>query len=80
MNEKGTLIGCLNRKYILIPKEEKIISIRQDESREWISSLKYVYADGSAIDPLIIIKGIHFKEELFEHAILRITIVILEKG
>jgi hypothetical protein len=80
MDEKGTLMGCLNRKYILVPKEEKIAFIRQDGSQEWISSLECVCADGSAIDAFLIIKGVHFKEELFEHAISRMTIVTSEKG
>jgi hypothetical protein len=34
IDEKGTLMGCINREYILILKEEKNAFISQDGKRE----------------------------------------------
>jgi hypothetical protein len=34
INQKGTLISCILRKYILILKEERNTFLRQDRGRE----------------------------------------------
>jgi DDE superfamily endonuclease len=80
MNEKGTLMGRLQRECILVPKEDKIASISQDGSREWVFTLKYICADGSAIDAFIILKGIYFKMDIFDRATPGMTIATSEKG
>jgi hypothetical protein len=80
MDEKGTLIGRLQRECILVPQEEKIAFITQDRSREWVSSLEYICVDGSAINTFIILKGIHFKMNVFDHATPGIIIATSEKG
>jgi hypothetical protein len=33
-------MGKLHRKWILVPKEAKVIYIRQDKKREWISVIE----------------------------------------
>jgi len=80
MDEKGTLMGCMNLECILVPKEEKTAALSQDGSREWVSSLECICADGSSIDAFIVIKGVHFRQDLFDHATPNMTIASLEKG
>jgi hypothetical protein len=80
MDEKGTFMGCMNREYILVPKEEKIAFISQDGGREWVSSIECISAEGTAIDTFLIVKGVHFREDYFDNANSGMTIATSEKG
>jgi hypothetical protein len=80
MDKKDTLMGYLNREYILVPKEAKNAYISQDESREWVSSLENIRADGSTIDTFVIVKGIYFRQDLFDHATPGMTVATSENG
>jgi hypothetical protein len=80
MDEKGILMGFMNRELVLILKEKKTVFISQDKGREWVSSLEYICADGTTIDAFIIVKGVHFKINLFDHATSDTTIATSEKG
>jgi hypothetical protein len=45
-----------------------------------VSSIECIYANGSAVDAFIILKGAYFGIELFDHATPGMTIVTSEKG
>jgi hypothetical protein len=66
MDEKGTLMGCMTREFILIPKEERNAFIRQDGKREWVSSLESISAAGKFISTFLIIKACHLREDFFK--------------
>jgi DDE superfamily endonuclease len=79
MDEKGTLMGCITREHILVPKEEKKAFIRQDGKREWVSSLECVSAGGDSIKTFLIVKATYIKEDYFNSG-LDITIHTSPKG
>jgi DDE superfamily endonuclease len=79
MDEKGTLMGCMLREYILVPKEERNAFLRQDGGREWVSSLECVSGVGKALSTFLIVKGTHLREDYFDRA-SEITIHTSTKG
>lgn len=61
MDEKGFLIGiCNNMKRIVAInqlKNKKLLGASQNKSREFISLLAGIYADGTALPPALIYEG-----------------------
>ena len=59
MDEKGFMMGIIQRTHVLILIQQKQAFIRQDGNREWISVIKCVRGGNTAkaIAPFIIIKG-----------------------
>jgi hypothetical protein len=62
MDEKGFLIGHLQKvKRIFLKalmKKQKLLGASQDGSREWITLLATICADGSSLTPALIYKAV----------------------
>jgi hypothetical protein len=62
MDEKGFLIGYLQKVRRIFPKalmeKQKLLGTSQDGSREWITLLATICADGSSLPPALIYKAV----------------------
>jgi hypothetical protein len=62
MDEKGFLIGYLQKVRRIFPKalmeKQKLLGTGQDGSREWITLLATICADGSSLPPALIYKAV----------------------
>jgi hypothetical protein len=62
MDEKGFLIGYLQKVRKIFPKalmeKQKLLGTSQDRSREWITLLATICADGSSLPPALIYKAV----------------------
>jgi hypothetical protein len=62
MDKKGFLIGYLQKVRRIFPKalmeKQKLPGTSQDGSREWITLLATIYADGSSLPPALIYKAV----------------------
>jgi hypothetical protein len=62
MDEKGFLIGHLQKVKRIFPKalmqQQKLLGTGQDGSREWITVIATIYADGSSLPPALIYKAV----------------------
>jgi hypothetical protein len=58
MDEKGFLIGRLTKSKRIFSQDlrgsSKLIGVSQDGSREWITIVAAIYADGTTLPPLLI--------------------------
>jgi hypothetical protein len=61
MDEKGFLAGVTSKQKRIFSRQpweqKKVTAGLQDRSREWITTLALVCADGSSLDPSIIFKA-----------------------
>ena len=61
MDEKGFLVGCTSKTKRVFSKQlfeqKRKTAGLQDGSREWITILACICADGSEIDPAVIFEG-----------------------
>ena len=59
MDEKGFMMGIMQRSHVLIPLSQKQAFIRQDGNREWISVIECIRGgiDSEALPSFIILKG-----------------------
>jgi hypothetical protein len=62
MDEKGFLISHPQKVKRIFPKalmkKQKLLGARQDGSREWITLLATICADGSSLPPALIYKAV----------------------
>ena len=62
MDEKGFLIGHLQKSRRIFPKalmqQQKLLGTGQDGSREWITLIATICADGSSLPPALIYKAV----------------------
>lgn len=62
MDEKGFLIGHLEKVESIFPKalteQQKLLGAGQDGSREWITLIAIIRADGSSLPPALISKAV----------------------
>ena len=62
MDEKGFLIGHLQKVQRIFPKalmkQQKLLRTGQDGTREWITVLATVCADGPSLPPALVYKAI----------------------
>jgi len=62
MDEKGFLIGYLQKVRRIFPRalieKQKLLGTSQDRSREWITLLATICADGSLLLPALIYKAV----------------------
>jgi DDE superfamily endonuclease/Tc5 transposase DNA-binding domain len=57
MDETGSSIGMLQRKYVIVNKMEQAQGKIEPRRQEWVTVVECICADGSSIPPLIIFKG-----------------------
>ena len=62
MDEKGFLIGHLQKEQRIFPKalmqQKRLLGTGQDGSREWITLIATICADGSSLPPALIYKAV----------------------
>ena len=62
MDKKGFLIGVLSKIKRIFSrhqfKEKAIKQMIQDGNREWITTIAYIYADGSSLPPALIYQAV----------------------
>jgi hypothetical protein len=62
MDEKGFLLGHLQKAQRIFPKalmkQQKLLGAGQDGSREWITLIATICADGSSLPPALIYKAV----------------------
>jgi hypothetical protein len=62
MDEKGFLIGHLQKVRRIFPKalmqQQRLLGTSQDGSREWITVVATICADGSSLPPALIYKAV----------------------
>jgi hypothetical protein len=67
MDEKGFLIGHLQKVKRIFPKalmkKQKLLGAGQDGSREWITLLATICADGSSLPPALIYKAVQVENQ-----------------
>jgi DDE superfamily endonuclease/helix-turn-helix, Psq domain len=66
MDEKGFLMGAIQRSHVVIPVHEREAFLRQDGSREWISVVETISANGEYLPSWIIFKAVYQQNSWFD--------------
>lgn len=57
VDEKGIQMGVVGRQTALVDRNQKTVSLKQDGNKELATIIECVAADGKALQPLVIMKG-----------------------
>ena len=57
MNEKGVQMSIGGRARVLVDRNQKTVHMNQDDNKELITIVECICANGSALKPLVIMKG-----------------------
>ena len=58
MDEKGFMMGIAQRCKVVCRRRRRIPRFTQDRSRDWVTIVEAISADGFALRPLVINKGV----------------------
>jgi hypothetical protein len=78
MDETGFRIGCLEGRIVITHIETKAVFLVDPDNRDYITSVETICGDGTAIPPLVILKGTvllekHFKNDMEDDTLMAMT-------
>lgn len=66
-DETGFRIGCINGRIVITHTNTKHVYLTDPNNRDFITSMECIWSDGSAIQPMIVLKGSVFLEKHFDN-------------
>ena len=63
MDEKGVQLGIGNRVKVLVDRDQKVVSNIEPGSRELVTIIETMCADGTLLPPSVIFEGNHINAE-----------------
>jgi len=66
MDEKGFAMGIMQKSHVFVPASEKEAFMRQDGSREWVSVIETISADGESLPSYLIFKGVYQQSSWYD--------------
>lgn len=77
MDETGFRMGCVRGRNVITHIHTKSVYLADLDKRESITVLEYICADGSTIEPMLILKGEVLLETYFDDSLSDETLLVI---